>query len=398
MKRVEVAIVGGGLLGLAAARSLGQAGLRDLIVLEAETEVALHQSGRNSGVVHSGLYYTPGSWKARACTEGRELLHAFCRDEGVALRRTGKLVVASTQDQVPRLEALRDRGVQNGLDDPRMLDPNELRALEPRVRGSAALLVRETALVDFREVARALARRIHEQGGEVRTGVHVRVVDGSSGGLRIGLGSGEVEARLLLNCAGLQSDRVARLCRVRPPVRIVPFRGEYFRLRPDAGAVVSMPVYPVPDPRLPFLGVHLHPTPDGGIEVGPNAVLSLGRHRYGGLGLSVRDVGDVLLFSGFWRLAARHAGVAVAEVARTLSRRRFVAAARTLVPSLRVRDLGARRRGIRAQAVTPRGDLVDDFLLLGGPRSLHLLNAPSPAATSCLALASRIRDEVLERL
>jgi len=377
-----------------------------VLVLEAEERLAGHQSGHNSGVIHSGLYYRPGSAKARLCAEGRDALYRLCEAEGIAHRRTGKLVVATTAAELPRLDELERRGRANGLEGLERLAGGELRERFPEAAGVAGLWVPQAGIVDFPAVARLLARRLAAAGGEVRTGARVTAVSRDGDGLRLELATGEApQASFLVNCAGLQSDRVARLAGARPEVRIVPFRGEYFELAPEAGARVTVPIYPVPDLRFPFLGVHLTPTLDGRVEVGPNAVLALHRHGYrrgDGLAASAlrdpRDLAATLGYPGFWRLARRHWRDGAGELWRSLDRRAFAREVRRLVPAVSANDLRRGGCGIRAQAVDRQGNLVDDFHIVHIERQVHVLNAPSPAATAALAIGREIADRVEGRL
>jgi len=397
MSSPPVVIVGGGLVGLATARALRDA-LPDVpvVLLEKEPRLATHQSGRNSGILHSGLYYQPGSLKARFAREGREGLLAFCADRDIRHEVCGKVVVATEPTQLPALEALAARAAENGVDTS-WLDPPALAAREPHVHGAAALLVPATGLVDFPAVARALASELADAGVALRRGVALRAVEPSPDGLRVHTSEGPLEARFLVNCAGLFCDRVARLCGVDPPARIVPFRGEYHRLRAEARGLVRHLVYPLPDPAFPFLGVHLHRTLDGEVWAGPNAVLAFRREGYRLRDVSLRDGAEVLLYGGFWRLAQRLGGKGLAELLRATSRRRFLAEARRLVPALELADLEPAPAGVRAQAVDGNGKLVDDFLVVPGERSLHVLNAPSPAATSCLPIGEHLARIVRER-
>lgn len=409
---MTILIVGGGIVGLATARELAGRG-HAVNVLEAEDRIAAHQTGHNSGVIHSGLYYVPGSAKARLCTEGRDAMYRFCEEEGIAHRCTGKLVVARTRAEVERLDELERRGRANGLEGLERLTEDELRARHPRVAGVAGLWVRETGIVDYREVAAALARRVREAGGTVRTGARVVAIEtdgaaspGAAEEVRVRLESGEeLRGDFLVNCAGLQSDRVANLCRDGAGrwknLRIVPFRGEYRELAP--GAATDFPVYPVPDPRFPFLGVHLTPTIDGRVEAGPNAVLALHRHGYrrpdplavSGLA-HPRDLFGTLAFPGFWRLALRHWRFGAAELARSWSDRLFHREMRRLVPGVEGVERG--HSGIRAQAVDRQGNLVDDFRIVHRERQVHVLNAPSPAATASLAIGRHVADRVEGRI
>lgn len=381
-----------------------------MLVLEAEDRVAAHQSGHNSGVIHSGLYYRPGSAKARLCAEGREALYRLCEEEGIPHRRTGKLVVARGPEELARLDELERRGRANGLEGIERLSAGELHERFPEVTGVAGIWVPQAGIVDFPAVARLLARRVAELGGEVRTAARMAAIGsarpGTAASLHLTLASGEtVPASFLVNCAGLQSDRVARLAGARPEVRIVPFRGEYFELAPDAAARITVPIYPVPDLRFPFLGVHLTPTLDGKVEIGPNAALALHRHGYrNGDGLAAsalrdpRDLAATLGHPGFWRLARRHWRDGAGELWRSLSRHAFAREVRRLVPAVQAGDLRRGGCGIRAQAVDRRGNLLDDFHIVQTERQIHVLNAPSPAATASLAIGREIAELVEARL
>jgi len=395
---VDVAVVGGGLVGLATAHALvGRAGRR-VAVLEAEPRVAAHQSGHNSGVIHSGLYYRPGSLKAENCVAGRDAMYRFCAEHDVPHARTGKVVVATAERELPALAELERRGRANGLRGLRRLAPDELRAREPHVRAVAALLVPETGIVDFGRVAEAMAADVRAGGGTVRTGVRVLGCREHGGGLVVETTGGPLHARVLVNCAGLQSDRVARRCGVRPDVRIVPFRGEYWTLVPARRGLVRGLVYPVPDPEFPFLGVHFTRRIDGAIEAGPNAVLALRREGYRWTDVSPRDVAALALWPGAWRMAGRYWRTGLGEVRRSLSKRAFVAALRGLVPDVCAADLAPGGSGVRAQAVLPDGRLLDDFRIVETPRMVHVLNAPSPAATASLAIGARLAALAAARL
>lgn len=386
---IDLVVVGGGIVGLASARAAQLDGRR-VVVLEAERDVATHQTGHNSGVIHSGLYYKPGSEKARTCTRGRELLYELCEREGIPHRRCGKLVVATDPSELPRLEMLRERGSANGLADLHLLGPAEIRAHEPEAAGIAGIFVRETGTVDFKAVSAALRREIERRGGEVRTGARLRRVRREAGGLRLETGAGTVRCRQLVNCAGLESDRVARLCGVRPDVRIVPFRGDYYELVPQRADLVRGLIYPVPDPAFPFLGVHFTRGVDDKVEAGPNAVPSLSRRGYGRFALAPRDVLSMVGFVGTWRLGAKLWRTGLDEALRSLSRRRFAKALRRLVPAVRDADLHWAGCGIRAQAVDRRGGLLDDFHVIAADGAVHVLNAPSPAATASLAIGETV--------
>lgn len=395
----DVAVVGAGIVGLATAHALQGARLR-VAVLEAEARVAAHQSGHNSGVIHSGLYYAPGSLKARTCARGRELLYAFCAAEGIAHARRGKLVLATAAAELDALAELERRGRAHQLAGLRRLDPPAIRELEPEAAGVAGLWVSETGVVDFARVAAALAARVAERG-EVRTAARVRRVRRSGGagaGLEVETVAGLVRCRHLVNCAGLESDRLARRCGLRPRLRIVPLRGRYQDLRPERAHLVRGLIYPVPDPRLPFLGVHLTRAVDGRVHAGPNAFLSLRRGGYGRFNFSPRDAASTLLYPGFWRFARRFWRQGAAELARSLGRGAFARELRRLVPALAAGDLLSGGSGVRAQAVDTAGRLLDDFVILDAPAMTHVLNAPSPAATAALAIGEEIAARVARSL
>ncbi len=389
----DVAIVGGGIVGTATAMALAQAGRR-VVVIEAEGKLAAHQTGNNSGVIHSGIYYKPGSAKAKNCADGRERLYRFCAENGVAHERCGKLIVATDPSELPALAEIERRGLANGLTGLRRLSGDELREYEPHVAGVAGLHVRETGIVDFPGTTRAYARKVQEFGGEVRTDARLVGVNRDGPELVLATTAGELRARFLVNCGGLLSDRVARLCGIDPGVKIVPFRGEYYELKPAAQHLVKNLIYPVPDPRLPFLGVHFTRMVKGGIEAGPNAVLALKREGYRFWQASARDMAEYAGYAGFWKMAAKFWRVGAMEVYRSLSHRAFWLALRRLVPEVKFHDLERAGAGVRAQAVAPDGKLVDDFFIRGADRMIHVLNAPSPAATASISIGRSIAEMV----
>lgn len=388
MDRSDVLIVGGGIVGLATAMALS--GRRSVVVIEAENGIARHQTGHNSGVIHSGLYYKPGSAKAVNCTTGRELMYRFCADEGIPHERCGKLVVATTAAELPALAELERRGTANGLTGLRQLTADPMREIEPHVHGIAALHVPQTGIVDYKAVATAFARKVTEAGSQVRTATKFLSCTREPGGLVVETTAGPLRTGLLVNCAGLQSDRVARLCGIDPGVRIVPFRGEYYELKPRATHLCRNLIYPVPDPRLPFLGVHFTRMISGGVECGPNAVLAFRREGYRLSDVSGRDLWELAQFAGFWRMARRFWRTGIGEFYRSVSRRAFWKALRRLVPDLSFHDIVPAGAGVRAQAVWPDGKLADDFVVQRAERMVHVLNAPSPAATASIAIGRTI--------
>jgi (S)-2-hydroxyglutarate dehydrogenase len=386
-------VIGGGIVGLATALAMAERGSPP-IVLEAEDHLAAHQTGHNSGVLHSGLYYKPGSLKARTCRAGLEAMYTFCAEEGVPHRRCGKLVVAVRQEELPRLAALENRGRANGVT-LRRLGPEEIIEHEPEVVGIAGLWVEETGVVDYSLVTEAMARRLKRLGGEVRTGHRVLGIRREGQTLLLETAGGELRTSRMVNCAGLQSDRVARLAGVEPGVRIVPFRGEYYVLRAERADLVRALIYPVPDPALPFLGVHFTRGIDDVVEAGPNAVLALKREGYTWGDVSLRDVMDWASFPGFWRMARSQWRSGAVEIARSFSRARFLESLKILLPALTDGDLERGGSGVRAQAVSLDGTLVDDFHIQTSPGMVHVLNAPSPAATASLAIGREVAERIL---
>jgi L-2-hydroxyglutarate oxidase len=397
MKPVELAIVGGGIVGLATAYALRHRLGASLVVFEAEAEIGAHQTGHNSGVIHSGLYYKPGSLKARTCLAGREAMYRFCAEHGIPHERCGKLVIAVTGEEIGRLEELERRGRENGLSGIRRLSPQEIREYEPHATGVAALLVPDTGIVHYPDVARVFARELEAAGGRVEMGTRVLHVRRDAGALAIETNHGEWTAQKLINCAGLQSDRVARLCGIDPDVRVLPFRGEYYELRPERRHLVRNLIYPVPDPRFPFLGVHFTRMIRGGVEAGPNAVLALKRHGYRRTDISLPDVAEMAGFAGTWRMAGRYWRQGAEEYRRSFSTGAFVRALQRLVPEITTADVERAGAGVRAQAVDADGRLLDDFRFVEADTMIHVLNAPSPAATAALSIGETIAGMATRR-
>ncbi|MEO6873982.1 MAG: L-2-hydroxyglutarate oxidase [Opitutaceae bacterium] len=387
----RVIIIGGGIVGLAVAHELlARAPATTVTILEKEPGVGHHQSLHNSGVLHAGLYYQPGSLKARLAVQGIRLMTAFCREHGIAHEICGKVVVATETRELPALETLWDRGQRNGLRDLQRLTRTELREIEPQVAGVAAIRVPEEGIVDYPAVCAALQRAIENRGGALWTSQRVTGIRETAGTWVAETNAGAHEADYLINCAGLFSDRIAELAGIDRTVRIVPFRGEYFRLRPAAQSLVRHLVYPVPDPRFPFLGVHFTRMIHGGVEAGPNAVLALAREGYSWQDFSMRDMADALGFPGLWRFMRKYPSLCGEEILRSLSRRLACRALQKLVPALTPDDLQPGGAGVRAQAMHRDGTLIQDFWLEQRPRALHVLNAPSPAATASLAIAAEL--------
>ena len=397
-ERFDLAIVGGGIIGLATAYRLlaARPDLR-LTVLEQEPEVAMHQSGHNSGVVHAGLYYAPGSLKAQLCREGKTALEAFCAAKEIPVERVGKLVIALNEAELPRLDALRERATANGVPGLEVVDGERIRELEPHAAGVRALWSPTTGIVDFRRVALAYAAEVRARGGTIRTGARVTAIDTRADGLVLHTENEELAAGAAVVCAGLWADRVAELTGDggRDAPRIVPFRGDYYTLTPDARPLVRGLIYPLADPRFPFLGVHFTRRIDGEVWAGPNAVLAFARAGYRRRDLSARDLTTTLAFPGFARLAARYLRTGLAEMWRDLSKRAFLAELQRYVPELRAEQLTFGPSGVRAQALARDGTLVDDFDLAGRGRVLHVRNAPSPGATASLAIGRVLSERAV---
>lgn len=393
----EVIIIGGGIVGLATGMALRQRLRDNLLIVEAESKLASHQTGHNSGVIHSGLYYKPGSLKAINCTAGREAMYAFCREQGIAHEQCGKVVVATDQDEIPRLDELLKRGTENGLTGLRRLSAEELQEFEPHARGLAGLHVPQTGIVDYVQVAQRMAQLITAAGAEIRTDARVFAASVRPSETVLQTTAGDLHCRFLINCAGLNSDRVARMCGLQPEVQIVPFRGEYYELTPAATRLVRNLIYPVPDPQFPFLGVHFTRMIHGGVEAGPNAVLAASRHGYSFCQVSPRDMLEMALSPALWRLALRHYRMGLGEFYRSLSASAFTKALQKLVPEIREADIQPAGAGVRAQALGRDGRLVDDFAIERYVRMIHVLNAPSPAATASIAIGQRIAALAVEQ-
>jgi len=387
----DIVIIGGGIVGLAATLALvvRGPGLR-LIVLEKEETPGMHQTTHNSGVIHSGIYYRPRSYKARLCVEGARLMHEFCAEHGIRVERCGKVIIATDEREVPGLEALYERGIANGVAGLQMIGPERLREIEPHAAGLRAIYSPGTAIVDFGDVARAMAEAVRGAGVQVATGARVSTIVKTHDGWRLHTGRGTVSAEHLINCAGLYSDVIAEMAGADPEIRIVPFRGEYYLLTPERRHLVRGVIYPVADPAFPFLGVHLTRTVHGEVEAGPNAVLAFAREGYTLNRVRPAELAATLTYSGFWRMARRYWRTGLHEFARSLSTRGFVEALQKLIPDLTTADVTKGGAGVRAQAVTPDGLLLDDFRIVEGPRAIHVLNAPSPAATASLAIGGHI--------
>lgn len=388
--QADLAIIGAGIVGLATAYQYTERHPdHRVIILEKEARIAAHQTGHNSGVLHSGIYYKPGSLKAKNCREGKKAMEAFCEEEGIDYEICGKVIVALTEDELPTLQNIYERGQANGVTC-RMIGKAELDDIEPHTAGIAAIHVPESGIVNYRQVSRRLAERIQERGGEIRTKARAQAILRSNGHVIVETTAGTFSAEHLINCAGLYSDKVTRMTGQNPPANIVPFRGEYYELKPSAHHLCRGLIYPVPDPAFPFLGVHFTRMIEGGVECGPNAVLAFAREGYDLSTVQLRELAETLTYPGFLRLAAKYWKTGCGEMWRSISKRAFVRALQRLVPEIREEDLEQAPAGVRAQAVTPDGSMVDDFLIQEGEGIINVCNAPSPAATASLNIGKHI--------
>lgn len=394
MQHADVTIIGGGIVGLATGYQLSKLHPdKRVVVLEKEAELAFHQTGHNSGVLHSGIYYKPGSLKALNCRTGKEAMQAFCEAEGVPYDVCGKVIVAVEEEEVPRLEAIYERGQANGVRC-EMIDRERLSELEPHSAGICALAVPEAGIVDYKQVCARLAEHVRRVDGEIFTSAKVTGIANSNGRIVVQSERGEFESGVVVNCAGLQSDRVTRLGGREPEAKIVPFRGEYFELKPEAQHLCRNLIYPVPDPKFPFLGVHFTRMIQGGIECGPNAVLAFSREGYHKTDVNLRDLFESLTYPGFLRMAAKHWRMGLGEMWRSISKAAFVHALQRLMPEIRSEHLETAPAGVRAQALAHDGSLVDDFLIQENGSIVNVCNAPSPAATSSLNIGRLIVEKL----
>lgn len=389
-QKYDVVIIGGGIVGLATAFRLMEMTKIKIAVIEAENRLAAHQTGNNSGVIHSGLYYKPGSLKAQNCVEGREAMYQFCAEHQIPHERCGKLVVATKEEEIPRLKDLQQRGLANGLKGLQWLEQDELKKYEPYVQGIAGLLVPETGIVDYTAVTQKLAELVQASGHDVLLQHRFKALKRQGKDLLIKTSQNDIQARFLINCGGLYSDRIASKCGLKPEVRIVPFRGEYYKINPEKRYLVKNLIYPVPEPAFPFLGVHFTRMIDGGVEAGPNAVLAFKREGYTKTSFSLRDTIETFTYPGFLRLAGKYLKIGLAEYYRSFSKKAFVQALQALIPAIEEKDLEPGGAGVRAQALEKSGSLVDDFRILEAPQMIHVLNAPSPASTASLSIGKTI--------
>ncbi|MBF2004708.1 MAG: L-2-hydroxyglutarate oxidase [Chlorogloeopsis fritschii C42_A2020_084] len=393
----DFAIIGGGIVGLSTGMALGKRYPHArILVLEKESKWAFHQTGNNSGVIHSGIYYKPGSFKAKFCRDGCRSMVEFCQEHGIDYEVCGKVIVATEEEELPRLENLYKRGLENGIEINR-ISPEEVKEIEPHVKCVGGIHVLSTGIVNYKQVCEKYAQIIAQQGGELRLNTKVEKIVTSSNTQVLETNNGTFEARFVINCAGLHSDRVAKLGKVDPQAKIVPFRGEYYELTPEKRYLVKGLIYPVPNPEFPFLGVHFTRMIDGSVHAGPNAVLSLKREGYNKTDFDLRDFAEVMTYAGFWKLAAKHADEGIKEIVRSLSKAAFTRSLQKLIPEVQAEDLVPTHAGVRAQALMNDGKLVDDFLILHGQNSVHVCNAPSPAATSSIEIGKAIVAQIPEQ-
>ncbi len=393
----DFAIIGGGIVGLSTAMALGRRYPdAKLVLFEKESRWAFHQTGNNSGVIHSGVYYKPGSFKAKFCRDGCQSMVAFCREHDIPHEVCGKVIVATEEHELPLLENLYQRGLQNGIQVAR-ITAEEVREIEPHVSCLAGVRVFSTGIADYKQVCQKYAEIVRSQGGELYLNTKVeRMVDRPNSKV-VETTNGTFEARLVVNCAGLHSDRVAKMGGVDPEAKIVPFRGEYYELTPEKRYLVKGLIYPVPNPAFPFLGVHFTRMIDGSVHAGPNAVLSLKREGYKKTDFDLKDFAEVMTYPGFWKLAAKHADEGIQEIIRSFSKAAFVRSLQRLIPEVQSEDLVPTHAGVRAQALMNDGKLVDDFLIVKGQNSIHVCNAPSPAATSSLEIGKAVTEQIAEQ-
>jgi L-2-hydroxyglutarate oxidase len=416
-KTYNIAIIGGGIVGTSVALNLlkmnnvsqsnpswhgpavaDSGKSTSLILLEAEEKLAAHQTGNNSGVIHSGLYYKPGSLKALNCVTGREMMYNFCEENGIQYERCGKIVIARSRDEIPMLNELELRGRANGLNDLKRLSKEEIKEYEPYASGIEGLLVPETGIVNYVQVNDVYGKMVKNYGGEINTNCKFMALSKDGSDLILQTTTGEIRTKFLVNCGGLQSDRIAKLCGVKPGLQIVPFRGEYYKIKKEKEYLVKNLVYPVPDPRFPFLGVHFTRRIKGGIEAGPNAVLAFKREGYSKKDFSFNDIVQMLVYPGFWKMAAKHYKMGIEEFYRSYNKSSFVKALQSLIPDIGYDDVYPEGSGVRAQALELDGKLVDDFRIIETDKMIHVLNAPSPAATASLSIGKTIAEKIVKRI
>jgi len=393
----DITIIGGGIVGTATALSILNSNNVKLLLLETESSLAAHQTGNNSGVIHSGLYYKPGSLKAANCTLGRDMMYAFCQEHNLSYDKSGKIVVATREKEIPALNMLEERGRENGLAGIKRLSASEIKEYEPHALGIDGLFVPQTGIVDYVAVTNKYAELIREKGGEIKTNSKLISVKKDGKDLILSTEHDEYKTKFVVNCAGLQSDRIAKLFGVDPKLQIIPFRGEYYQLKKEKQYLVNNLIYPVPDPQFPFLGVHFTRMINGGVEAGPNAVLAFKREGYNKTDFSIKDLTELGFYSGFWKMAAKYYKMGFQEFRRSFSKELFVKSLQKLIPEIQYDDIEIGGAGVRAQALERDGKLVDDFRIVEAERMVHVLNAPSPAATASLSIGKKISEMVIKR-
>ncbi len=393
----DIAIIGGGIIGTAVALSILKQKKLDVLLLEKESSLAAHQTGNNSGVIHSGLYYKPGSLKAKNCALGREMMYSFCKEHNIPFDKCGKIVIATSEDEIPALNLLEERGNANGLVGIQRLSSEKIKEYEPYANGIDGLFVPQTGIVDYVSVTNKYAELILSLGGEIKTDSMLAAVIKEENDLILLTQEEEYKTKFIVNCAGLHSDRVARLCGVDPKLKIIPFRGEYYKLKKGKEYLVNNLIYPVPDTNFPFLGVHFTRMMKGGVEAGPNAVLALKREGYKKTDFSFVDLLDMKIYPGFWKMAAKFYKMGFQEFRRSFSKQLFLQSLQKLIPEIQLDDIEVGGAGVRAQALECDGKLVDDFRIVEAERMVHVLNAPSPAATASLSIGKTISEMVINR-
>lgn len=396
-KTYDLTIIGGGIVGTATALSILKEKSVTLLLLEAESSLATHQTGNNSGVIHSGLYYKPSSLKAANCITGREMMYAFCEENKIQFDRCGKIVVAASKEEIPALNMLEERGRSNRLIGIKRLSASEIKEYEPHASGIDGLFVPQTGIVDYVAVTNKYAELIREKGGEIKLNSKLTSVKSDGKDLILFTEHDEYRTKFVVNCTGLQSDRIAKMFGVDPKLQIIPFRGEYYKLKKEKQYLVKNLIYPVPDPQFPFLGVHFTRMTNGGVEAGPNAVLAFKREGYKKTDFSFRDILEMKLYPGFWKMAAKHYKMGFQEFRRSFSNELFVKSLQKLIPEIQSDDIEVGGAGVRAQALERDGKLVDDFRIVEAERMVHVLNAPSPAATASLSIGKTISEMVIKR-
>ncbi len=393
----DIAIIGGGIVGTATALSILKEKSLKLLLLESESTLAAHQTGNNSGVIHSGLYYKPGSLKATNCTLGRDLMYSFCEEHRLPFDRCGKIVVATSMEEIPALNMLEERGRANGLAGIKRITETEIKEYEPYASGIDGLFIPQTGIVDYVAVTQKYAELIKANGGEIKLNSKLTAVKRDGKDLILFTENDEYRTKFVVNCGGLQSDRIAKIFGVNPKLQIIPFRGEYYQIKKEKQYLVNNLIYPVPDPQFPFLGVHFTRMIGGGIEAGPNAVLAFKREGYKKTDFSIRDILEMKLYPGFWKMAAKYYKMGFQEFRRSFSKDLFVQSLQKLIPEIQIDDIEVGGTGVRAQALERDGKLVDDFRIVEAERMVHVLNAPSPAATASLSIGKTISEMVIKR-